>query len=101
MTAKQKVRQVYPRAIHKRYATNGPFARGYTLIWAEYGERHRLGEGKTTAAAWSDAWRHVSALQQVKAALPKVPEPTLEGRLANPLTTDEEAREQLKRSLAS
>ena len=56
MTAKEKVRTKYPRAHAERYRQHG--GGGYSLIWADYGKPgRRLGEGKTTAAAWSRAAR--------------------------------------------
>lgn len=53
MTAKEKVRAVYPKARHRRYQTNG--GGGYTLIWADRMENMRLSSGKTTAEAWAAA----------------------------------------------
>lgn len=81
MTAKVKVRQIHPRAHHRRYRTP---TGGYTIIWAKFGENHRLATGKTTAEAWRNAVKNM-ALQ-----------PTLEGRLSQPLTSTVEAIEQLK-----
>jgi hypothetical protein len=69
MTYKERVRQVHPKANHKRYRTDG--GGGYTLIWAERGENHRLAEGETTAQAWHNAWKKIEKAKKAKIAQQK------------------------------
>jgi hypothetical protein len=59
MTAKEKVRLLFPKATHKRYKTHG--GRGYTLIWTHFLMQARLAEGKTTGEAWRNALTTVIA----------------------------------------
>lgn len=61
MTAKEKVRAAYPKACAKRYFTNMPGRDGYTLVWADRMESHRLASGKTAAEAWKKAAQLVKA----------------------------------------
>ena len=61
MTAKEKVRQVYPKACAKRYFTQIPGTGGYTLVWADRRESQRLASGKTAAEAWKRAAQLVKA----------------------------------------
>lgn len=67
MSYKDKVRSVYPKATHHRYTTTGHT--GYTLIWEKWLQMgRRLGEGKTTAEAWRNAWKHIQVDQAAAAA---------------------------------
>lgn len=62
MTAKERVKLVYPRAIAKRYHLTG--GGGYTLIWDGFGEKKRLGEGDTAAQAWKNVWKRIDGEQR-------------------------------------
>lgn len=53
MTAKEKVKRIFPSAYHERFQGSD------TLIWSDCSHRGRLGEGKTATAAWKDAWLNI------------------------------------------
>jgi hypothetical protein len=57
MTAKEKVRAVFPHAVVKSYRNPQGLVTHY-IVWSTYGDRTRLGDGKTSAAAWKDAATH-------------------------------------------
>jgi len=64
MTYKERVREVYPRAIAKRYQFG--VGGGYTLIWDGFGEKKRLGEGDTAAQAWKNVWKRIDPAKGIK-----------------------------------
>lgn len=54
MTAKQRVKAVYPSAFVTRYRKQ--MGGGYSLVWSRLGSAGvRLGEGHNERAAWVDA----------------------------------------------
>jgi hypothetical protein len=59
MAAKDKIKEVYPRAYSEKYKANAMAGdkRTYYLIWSSRlrDEKIRLGEGDTEAKAWKDA----------------------------------------------
>ena len=57
MTAQDKVKAIFPKAVAKKYKDNG--GRSYYLIWTKpYTEAFRLASGKTSAEAWKNALKH-------------------------------------------
>ncbi len=58
MTAKEKVKKAFPKARSQRFQTHD--GSWYSLVFADFTTMGaRLGEGETTAKAWTDAWRHI------------------------------------------
>lgn len=60
MNAKERVKQLYPRATVKRYRDNG--GKSYVLIWDKpdfMADARRIGEGKTVAEAWVGLARRI------------------------------------------
>lgn len=58
MKAKDKIKEVYPKAYAEKYKKKNPLVKEhYYLIWTSrlFDERRRIGEGATEAKAWKDA----------------------------------------------
>lgn len=55
MTAKEFVKNRYPRATVLRYKSNGPLSKGYNLCWTKRYDGTRLSEGNNESEAWKNA----------------------------------------------
>jgi len=62
MRAEEFVKIKYPRARAERYKTNGPFGKSYYLIWSDFKQTTRLGEGDTKSKAWTNARKNLESI---------------------------------------
>lgn len=57
MTAKEKLLEKYPKAYAEKFKTHG--GESYWLVWGQWYQKQRLGEGKTKIQALTNAWKNV------------------------------------------